>query len=63
MKPNISSDERVVRVSLGIAILLYGWDKNSWFGLIGILPIISGLIGWCGLYSMIGRKTCEPTIK
>jgi len=59
MTPNISSDERVIRVALGISIMLFGWDKHSWLGLIGILPIISGLVGWCGLYKILGKNTCK----
>jgi hypothetical protein len=32
---------------------LYPW------GLIGIVPLVTGLIGWCPAYSLLGIKTCK----
>jgi hypothetical protein len=60
MKQNIHNVERVIRVVLGLIIfsLVFVGPKSLW-GLIGILPIITGLIGWCPPYQLLGISTCK----
>ncbi len=40
--------------------LFFLYPDASWryFALIGIVPIVTGLVGWCPLYSMLGMSTC-----
>jgi len=51
--------ERAVRVLLGIGLLslVFIGPKTLW-GLIGILPLATGLIGSCPLYTVLGISTC-----
>jgi hypothetical protein len=51
--------ERALRVLLGVGLLslVFVGPKTMW-GLIGIVPILTGLIGSCPLYTMIGISTC-----
>ena len=51
--------ERAVRVLLGIGLLslVFVGPKTLW-GLIGILPLATGLIGSCPLYTVLGISTC-----
>jgi hypothetical protein len=51
--------ERAVRVLIGIGLLslVFVGPKTMW-GLIGIVPILTGLIGSCPLYTLIGISTC-----
>lgn len=52
--------DRVVRVLLGLvglAIVFVG-PQTLW-GLIGIVPLITGVIGVCPLYSLLGINTCS----
>jgi hypothetical protein len=51
--------ERAVRVIAGIAILslVFVGPKTLW-GLIGIVPILTGLIGSCPLYTVLGINLC-----
>jgi hypothetical protein len=60
MKQNIHNVERVIRVVLGLIIfsLVFVGPKSLW-GLIGILPIMTGLIGWCPPYQLLGISTCK----
>ena len=58
---NLSSAERVVRVAIGVVIIGWGLFAKNWWGAIGILPLLTGLIGWCGLYQVMG--TCCPFSK
>jgi hypothetical protein len=60
MKQNIHNIERVIRVVLGLIILslVFVGPKSLW-GLVGILPILTGLIGWCPPYQLLGISTCK----
>jgi DUF2892 family protein len=56
MKQNIHNIERGVRVILGIGILsLVFVGPKTWWGLIGVLPIMTGLSGWCPPYHLNSR--------
>jgi hypothetical protein len=61
MKNNVGSIDKVVRIVIGIALLsmLFLVEGSAkWFGLIGIVPLGTALMGWCPLYSLIGVSTC-----
>jgi hypothetical protein len=60
MKKNIHPVERVVRVILGagLASLAFWGPANPWF-LLGLVPLATGLMGWCLPYSMLGINTCD----
>ncbi len=57
MKCNVGTTDRVIRIILGIVILAIGYAYQSWWGLIGLIPLITGAIGWCGLYSVFHIST------
>ncbi len=59
MKKNVGSIDRVIRVILGLAIIGLGIGFKSWLGLIGLVPIITAVIGWCPLYVPFGISTCK----
>lgn len=58
MKKNIGKLDKTLRVLLGIAIILFGANNNSVWGIVGIIPIITAQIGVCPLYSILGISTC-----
>lgn len=64
MERNIGDAERVVRVLIGLGLLslVFIGPKTVW-GLIGVVPIITGLSGWCPPYSLLGINTCKNTDK
>ena len=62
-KTNEGSIDRVLRIALGLVLLaLWGFTTigGSWHAafLIGIVPLATGLIGSCPLYSILGISTC-----
>jgi hypothetical protein len=59
MKCNVGSTEGKIRIILGAVILLLGVVFKSWWGLIGIAPIITGSIGWCPVSVILGINTCK----
>lgn len=51
--------ERVLRVVAGLAILsLYFVGPRSPWALLGIVPLATGLLGSCPLYTVLGLSTC-----
>ncbi|MBW2611273.1 MAG: DUF2892 domain-containing protein [Deltaproteobacteria bacterium] len=62
MKKNIGNIERIVRIVVGLAILsLTVVGPQSPWGLIGIVPLSTGIIGWCPPYAMLGISTCKKS--
>ena len=60
MKKNIGNIERIIRVTAGLAILSLTFiGPQSLWGLLGILPLATGLAGWCPPYAMLGISTCK----
>lgn len=57
MKANVGSKDRIVRIVLGVVIIVLGFYFNSWLGIIGIVPIITGSLNYCPAYSLIGVST------
>ncbi len=57
---NIHTVERVVRILLGLGLvsLAFVGPANNWF-LLGLVPLATGLIGWCPPYAMFGNNTCN----
>jgi hypothetical protein len=51
--------ERVVRIALGVGLLAMAFvgPKTPW-GFLGIVPLATGLLGNCPLYSVFGFSTC-----
>ncbi len=59
MKPNVGPTDRIIRLILGIVVILVGVILNSWWGLIGVLIFLTGLVGRCGLYLPFRINTCK----
>ena len=60
MNVNVGKVDKVIRIILGLAIIIVvGLVMKSWWGLIGILPLATGLAGRCGLYNIFGISTCS----
>jgi hypothetical protein len=60
MKKNIGSVERIIRVIAGIAILSLAFvGPQSPWAYLGIIPLATGLIGWCTPYALLGISTCK----
>jgi hypothetical protein len=59
MRQNEGSLDRTLRVIVGIALIamVFVGPKAAW-GWIGIVPLLTGLVGVCPLYRLIGMSTC-----
>lgn len=52
--------ERVLRVIVGLGVLsLVFVGPQSYWGLLGLVPLVTGLVGTCPLYTLFGISTCS----
>ena len=62
LKKNVGGIDRIARIVVGLA-LIAGFFLNAdasmrWLYLIGIVPLATGLMSSCPLYSVLGLSTC-----
>jgi hypothetical protein len=60
MKVNEGSIDRGIRVVVGLVLisLVFIGPQSPW-GWIGVIPLATGLIGWCPAYTLFGMNTCK----
>lgn len=59
MKTNVGNRDRAIRIVAGISIIGVGLITQSWWGLLGIVPLATAAIGWCPAYLPFGLSTCS----
>ena len=59
MKPNEGTIDRVIRVVAGAGILSLAFigPQTPW-AYLGVIPLLTGLVGFCPLYAVLGLNTC-----
>lgn len=64
MPVNEGALDRVIRIVLGLVLisLVFLGPKTPW-GWIGLLPLITGVVGFCGVYALFGFRTCPLNAK
>ena len=59
MTRNVGDIDKGMRIVAGLVLLALGWfGPLGWWGLIGLVPLATGLIGNCPVYSLLGLNTC-----
>ena len=57
---NEGSLDRGIRIALGAVLLgLVFFGPQTPLGWVGLIPLITGLIGWCPVYRVLGINTCR----
>jgi hypothetical protein len=62
MQVNVGGIDRIVRIVAGLALILFALfsgSANTAWGWIGVVPLATGLIGWCPMYLPFGIRTCR----
>lgn len=63
MHSNVGGLDRVLRIVAGLILLTFVavyQGEERWFGLIGVIPLMTGLFRFCPAYRLIGVNTCRP---
>ncbi len=63
MKCNVGKTEQIIRIVIGVGIVLLGVYYKSWWGIIGLVPIITGTIRYCPASDVLGISTCDANNK
>ena len=59
MKSNVGGIDRIVRIAIGLVLIgLAASGTVGLWGWIGIVPLATGLVGWCPPYALFGWNTC-----
>lgn len=60
MVRNEGTLDRLVRIAVGLALIaiVFVGPKTAW-GWIGLVPLVTGLVGYCPLYRLLGLTTCQ----
>ncbi|MFZ9184051.1 MAG: YgaP family membrane protein [Hylemonella sp.] len=60
MKANVGGIDRKIRIVAGLVLVgLAATGTVGWWGWLGLVPLGTGLIGWCPPYSIFGINTCS----
>jgi hypothetical protein len=59
MVRNVGGADKIIRIVLGLAIIVAGLLAKSWWGIIGIIPLLTAIFGFCPAYLPFGIKTCK----
>ncbi len=61
MRRNVGVIDRVIRITIGLGMLsLLFWAQGAerLWGLLGLIPLLTGIMGLCPFYALIGSQTC-----
>ena len=59
MKCNVGGVDRILRAVIGLGILGAGAYFHSWWGLVGLVPLLTAILGFCPVYVPFGLSTCR----
>ncbi len=62
MKQNVGGVDRILRIVVGLALIVWALMGGPVWAWIGVVPLATGLVGFCALYPLLGISTC-PTEK
>lgn len=64
MNKNVGNVDKIIRIIAGVALI--GLTLSGMIGVwgwIGVVPLATGLMGWCPAYTLLGIKTCPMSDK
>ena len=60
MKANVGGVDRVLRILVGLVLVgLAATGTVGWWGWLGFVPLLTGIVGWCPPYAILGFNTCK----
>ena len=58
MKANVGGIDKILRIVVGLALVAWAVMGGPIWAWIGVVPLATGLLGWCPAYTLLGIKTC-----
>lgn len=65
MKANVGGIDRFLRIVIGLGLLAFLFVSESdarWWGLVGVVPLLTAFIRFCPLYALFGISSC-PVVR
>lgn len=59
MKKNVGKADMIIRIIIALIIGALGFYYKSWWGLVGIVPLLTAFVKFCPLYAPFGISTCK----
>jgi len=60
VKLNVGGIDRILRIVIGLVLIaLAATGTIGWWGWLGVVPLATGLVGWCPPYALLGLNTCR----
>ena len=53
MYHNVGGIDQILRIVLGVVIFTIGVIYNKWWGMVGLIPLVTGTMSWCPLYNLV----------
>lgn len=59
MKRNVGKGDRYFRIAVGLVVIAAGFYWQTWWGAVGLLPLLTGFMGCCPAYRSFGISSCK----
>ncbi|MCL7462581.1 DUF2892 domain-containing protein [Pseudomonas sp. NW5] len=59
MQKNVGGIDKIARVLIGLVLIIWALAGGPVWAWIGVMPLATGLLGWCPAYTLFGFKTCK----
>jgi membrane-associated protease RseP (regulator of RpoE activity) len=59
MNKNVGGIDRILRIVVGLVVLATVWIVPTPWGWLGLIPLLTGLLNFCPLYTLLGVNTCS----
>ena len=66
MNPNVGNTDRIIRIVAGVLLLsafVFVEGNLRWLGIIGLVPLLTGIFRRCPAYTLLGASTCDTARK
>lgn len=59
MKSNVGGIDKILRIVAGLVLIVLAvMGIGAPWTYIGVVPLVTGLMGWCPAYTLLGMNTC-----
>jgi hypothetical protein len=63
MGQNVGMADRIVRIILAVVFIILALVHSIWWFIPALIALVTGIVGWCGLYTLFGWNTCTLPAK
>jgi len=57
MGQNVGMADRIVRIILAVVFIILALVHSIWWFIPAVIALVTGIVGWCGLYKLFGWNT------